>query len=213
MVSRPALAPAASSALLARSPRPPATSPTATASTIAAAAGVSQRAHANGASPREPRRTTVNAAAARECGEDHQPGGAVGHTLAQGSLQRRDASESGHGGCRDDARTQRQRSGAKLPARRGQRDEDDEPERRDGDRAARVGDVEAGAQRDGGAGGRRADGHRARAVAGEPSAQHEADSGQGALAVPVGDRLLEAAAGAARAIELDDPRQQPAANP
>ncbi len=53
-------------------------------------------------------------------------------------------------------------------------------------------------------------GRRARAVTGQPRAQHEADRGERALGVPVGDRLLEPAAGAARALEVDQAGQQTA---
>ena len=91
--------------------------------------------------------------------------------------------------------------------------QDDEPEHGGRQRAARVGEVDAGAERGCGGGRRDAQRRRARAVAGEPRAQHEPDGGQRALAVPVGDRLLEPAAGAARAIEVDEAGQQPPREP
>ena len=138
---------------------------------------------------------------------------AVALAVRERAGERRDPAERRGGERAGDGRAEGERGGPELGARPRRGDEHHEAEGGDRDRPARERQVDAGAERDGRGGGEHPHPGRPGAVAGHARAQHEADRRERALGVPVGDRLLQPAAGARRAGEVDHAGQQPAGEP
>ena len=110
-------------------------------------------------------------------------------------LQGAYAGERRHRGDREGGRDERGHGGARLRPRGGEDDEDDEPDRSRGQSSAGEAQVDPEAERRGGGRGGHAQPGGPRAVAGDPRDEHEPDHGERARRVPVGQRLLETAAG------------------
>ncbi len=122
-----------------------------------------------------------------------------------GGEQRRDARAHRAG-------LERDRGGAQLRPRRGEREQHGEADA-ERERAAREAEVDAEPERRRRR--RRGDAQRERpgAVAGEPRAEDEPERGERTGRVPVGEGLVEPAAGAARAVQLDEPGEDAAGEP
>jgi hypothetical protein len=144
----------------------------------------------------------------REQREHRQP---LRRCVARG--QRAHGAEGRGRGARQRPRAERDRRTAQLSAGAVEGDERGQPRQQAGDRAAREAQVGAHAQRRGG--GRGGDPQRARAggVAGQARAEHQPDGRERARRVPIGQRLLEAPAGALRGVQVHHTRQQSPAQP
>jgi hypothetical protein len=142
-------------------------------------------------------------------GEQRQHGEALRGGVA--GVQRAHRAEGRGGGARERPRAERDRHGAQLWPGALEGDERGEAGQQARDRATREAQVGTHAQWGGGRRGGDAQRAGSRHVAGEARAEHEPDRRQRAGGVPIGQRLLEAPAGARGRVQVHHIGQQPAA--
>ena len=132
-------------------------------------------------------------------GQAHLASSAIsteGPAARDGAVQRPDRGRRGGQPAADRARLDGDRRRAQLREGRRERQQDDEPRGGRGQRAAAERQVDRDRQRDRGAAAAARGAARGACVAGDPRRQHEAERAERAHRVPVGQRLVETAAGA-----------------